>query len=232
MEVVWFKNDLRIRDHEPLKRAIEAGPIVCLYILEDLVLNHPTQSGRQRQFRLEAVAQLQSELREWGGELLVVEGEALGVLKRLHSLHPITTVWSHQETGTFASFQRDIEVKHWLREVGIPWNESMQHGVFRRLTNRDGWARLWHREMTRRAFEADLSHARWHPVVETGEMTPVNLPRASYGLISRLWRNPRRLCCTLSVRAGEHYQRAMSSRMRGGRPAVASPPTSRRVPSR
>ena len=66
MEVVWFKNDLRIRDHEPLKRAIEAGPIVCLYILEDLVLNHPTQSGRQRQFRLEAVAQLQSELREWG----------------------------------------------------------------------------------------------------------------------------------------------------------------------
>ncbi|MFM7388958.1 MAG: deoxyribodipyrimidine photo-lyase, partial [Bacteroidota bacterium] len=35
VNVLWFKRDLRINDHLPLKRAIEQGfPIVLLYIFE------------------------------------------------------------------------------------------------------------------------------------------------------------------------------------------------------
>ena len=38
MNVVWFKRDLRIDDHEPLVRAANAGPCALLYIHEPSIL--------------------------------------------------------------------------------------------------------------------------------------------------------------------------------------------------
>lgn len=32
MQVVWFKRDLRITDHAPLRAAALAGPVLALYV--------------------------------------------------------------------------------------------------------------------------------------------------------------------------------------------------------
>jgi len=34
MQIVWFKRDLRIHDHEALNSAARAGPVIPLYIVE------------------------------------------------------------------------------------------------------------------------------------------------------------------------------------------------------
>ncbi len=39
VSVVWFKRDLRLTDHEPLKQAISLGyPLVLLYLVEPELL--------------------------------------------------------------------------------------------------------------------------------------------------------------------------------------------------
>ena len=209
MEVVWFKN-ICAPMIEPLKRPSRWPHRMLIYTGRPGPNTQPNPVDKGSSVSRQSLNYNPSY--ENGGRV-TRRSEALGVLKRLHSLHPITTVWSHQETGTFASFQRDIEVKHWLREVEYP---GTNHATRLSSINEPmAGSRPWHRN-DRRAFEADLSHARWHPVVETGEMTPVNLPRASYGLIQSPLRNPQRLCCTLPVRAGRtDTKRAMSSRNEG-----------------
>ena len=212
MELVWFKNDLRIGDHEPLKKAIESGPILCLFILEPIVFEHPTQSARQSQFRLEAVAKLRESLRQWGGELLIMRGEALDVLKRVHAQSEFRRIWSHQETGTLATYERDTEVKRWLRHRGIEWVECLQHGVFRRLSNRDGWARMWHKEMMRPTCDPDLESAQWAWTPHFDEMA-AHLPSTApfTEIQSPLVTDPEVLLRSFLYVRGEQYQRAMSS---------------------
>ncbi|MEM1076546.1 MAG: deoxyribodipyrimidine photo-lyase/cryptochrome family protein, partial [Pseudomonadota bacterium] len=56
-------------------------------------------------------------------------------------------LWSHEETGNNWTDQRDIQVSAWCRENGVRWQEIQNHGVFRRLKSRDGWAERWDKFM-------------------------------------------------------------------------------------
>ena len=42
MHVVWFKRDLRVRDHAPLAEAARAGRVLPLYVFEPEVIGAPT----------------------------------------------------------------------------------------------------------------------------------------------------------------------------------------------
>ncbi len=51
VSVVWFKRDLRLQDHAPLKAAIEAGnPILLLYIFEPVLYEQSQYSQRHWRF--------------------------------------------------------------------------------------------------------------------------------------------------------------------------------------
>jgi deoxyribodipyrimidine photo-lyase len=41
VQVVWFKRDLRVRDHEPLTEAAKRGPVVPLYVVEPALWKLP-----------------------------------------------------------------------------------------------------------------------------------------------------------------------------------------------
>lgn len=47
LNIVWFKRDLRIVDHQPLARALEAGPVLPIYIVEPKLWAQPDVSERQ-----------------------------------------------------------------------------------------------------------------------------------------------------------------------------------------
>ncbi|MDA0892829.1 MAG: deoxyribodipyrimidine photo-lyase, partial [Proteobacteria bacterium] len=49
MNVVWFKRDLRLADHQPLAEAIAHGdPVLLLYIVEPALLKNPHYRGRNK----------------------------------------------------------------------------------------------------------------------------------------------------------------------------------------
>ena len=55
IDVVWFKRDLRIRDHAPLAQALRDGRrVLLLHTFEPADLAHPTTSNRHLTFRWQA----------------------------------------------------------------------------------------------------------------------------------------------------------------------------------
>lgn len=143
-QVVWFKRDLRVRDHEPLQKAMASGPVLPLYVIEPEYWRQSYASGRQWQFLKESLLALDEALTALGQPLWVEIGEAEVVLAQLHQRFRFDTIFSHQETGPQWTFARDLRVKAWCKATGVAWHESRQHGVIRGLSSRRGWAGQWH----------------------------------------------------------------------------------------
>ncbi len=147
VHVVWFKRDLRVVDHEPLYEAAKAGAVLPLYICEPELWQQPDASGRQWDFVRECLTDLNDDLCLLGQALIVRTGDAVAILRDIHQCMGVTALWSHQETGNGWTYDRDRRVAAWCRESGVPWHQPRQHGVVRRLTDRNGWARQWDRHM-------------------------------------------------------------------------------------
>lgn len=144
MEIVWFKRDLRVHDHAPLAAACASGRAVLpLYIVEPELWQQADASGRQFGFLAESLADLDRSLAARGGRLVVRLGDAVEVLRDLHAAYGITAIHAHQETGNLWSFGRDKAVRRWAQQGDVPVFEAQQHGVWRALNNRNGWAARW-----------------------------------------------------------------------------------------
>ncbi len=153
MNVVWFKRDLRIKDHSALYHASKCGkPILALYIFEPELWKQPDLSGRQFEFLKECLADLDNQLTLLGSRLVVRVGSALEVLK---SLPKINEIWSHQETWNHWTFQRDITVRKWCKEHHITWHEPSQNGVIRCMTDRDNWLPAWYKNINDEPMEVE-----------------------------------------------------------------------------
>jgi deoxyribodipyrimidine photo-lyase len=153
LQVVWFKRDLRVRDHVPLAEAAARGPVCALYIVEPGFWSLPEMHACHWRYIRESLIELDRSLRELGGRLTVRIGPARAVLASLAAEVPggFQALWSHQETGQRWTFQRDRAVARWCRERGISWQEFGQDGVCRPHPDRDGWAARWTSTMSRPA---------------------------------------------------------------------------------
>lgn len=147
MNVVWLKRDIRLNDHAPLSEAAKHGPFIALYVYEPIVWNAPEADVSHLEFVNESLVELDRKLRALGGRIVFRTGELLTVLKKLHASQTIRVLWSHEETGSMATYQRDLAVKRWCRSQGIVWYEYPQNGVVRKLLSRDGWAELCQKRM-------------------------------------------------------------------------------------
>ncbi|CCH02121.1 Deoxyribodipyrimidine photo-lyase [Fibrella aestuarina BUZ 2] len=63
INVLWFKRDLRLRDHAPLQAAVAAGrPLLLLYCVEPSVVADPNYDPRHWRFVTECLADLNRQL--------------------------------------------------------------------------------------------------------------------------------------------------------------------------
>jgi deoxyribodipyrimidine photo-lyase len=147
LQLVWFKRDLRIRDHRPLAEAAKRGPVLPLHVVEPGLWRQPDAAARHWQFIAACLGELDAELSQLGQPLILRVGGVIDVVEQIRQSHGIAALWSHEETGNGWTFTRDKAVKAWARSHGIPWHEIPQHGVIRRLSNRNGWAAAWDRQM-------------------------------------------------------------------------------------
>lgn len=147
VQCVWFKRDLRVRDHGPLTRAAQSGLVVPIYIIEPEIINSSDFDALHWQFIRESLIDLQISLKMLGGPLQVLKGNAVEVLESMHKAFQFSTLWAHEETGNAITYRRDLAVAKWADAKNISFMELPQNGVVRRLQNRDGWARQWERRM-------------------------------------------------------------------------------------
>ena len=147
MNIVWFKRDLRLQDHEPLLNAAHLGKTLPLYIIEPELWKQPDISQRHWCFIHDSLRELDESLSSYGGRLIVRIGSALSIFEDLRQKLGNFSLWSHEETGNAWTFRRDIAIAKWCRENGIIWHEFPSNGVVRRLKNRDDWSQLRNERM-------------------------------------------------------------------------------------
>ncbi len=142
--VVWFKRDLRLRDHQALANALKNHKqVLLLYIVENSLVEEPHFSIRHLDFIKQSLVDLNKQLEVFNTQILALEGEVIPLLEQLNHHFKIEALYSHFETGIGLTFTRDLEVKKWCDKKTLPWNEFRQQGVFRGLKNRKKWLQHW-----------------------------------------------------------------------------------------
>ena len=141
--LVWFKRDLRLRDHAPLAHAAHADEALALFVLEPSWLRSPEFDARHLSHLQRCLSELHAALAARGLPLLVRVGEAVEVLDTLRRQWSFTHFVSHEETGPYWSYERDRAVARWCRSQSVVWQEHVQTGVVRGLRERGGWAARW-----------------------------------------------------------------------------------------
>ena len=142
VNVLWFKRDIRISDHLPLKRAIEQGlPLILLYVFEPELMEAADSDVRHWRFVYESLNQLKQCLPQQ--EVTVVHCSADLVFETLSTHYDIQGVFSYQETGNWISYNRDIRIAAFLKSKQIQWHEFQSNGVIRGLKHRKTWDKEW-----------------------------------------------------------------------------------------
>jgi len=111
MNIVWFRNDLRITDNHSLKAACEnKGKVIGVYFFDprfyeesdfgldlDFKLPFPRTSNYRAQFIIEAVADLKEQLSKHNIPLLVFHDKPAHVLPEIIEKHQVTDIFLQKE---------------------------------------------------------------------------------------------------------------------------------------
>ena len=144
INIVWFKRDLRLLDHEPLQLAqVDARPVLLLYVFEPSLMAYHDSDVRHWRFVYESLLELNVRLEPYGAKIAIFHNEVLEVFKLIKTQFEIKKVFSSQESGNGLSYERDKTMNLFFKENEINWVECQTNGVVRRLKSRKQWPMLW-----------------------------------------------------------------------------------------
>ena len=82
--LVWFRRDLRAFDHAALHHALRQSQAVhCVFVYDTAILASLPRRDRRVDFIHASIAELAAELRQLGGDLIVLHGNAATEIPRL-----------------------------------------------------------------------------------------------------------------------------------------------------
>lgn len=134
--IVWFRNDLRLHDHEPLHEAIKQGSqVIPLYCFDprhfDTTAFGFAKTGSYRaQFLLESLEDLRQAFRGRDSDLIIRHGLPEKVIPELVKQLDIDAVYWHEEVATEElAVEQDLESQ--LQQLGtdfqIYWGATLYH---------------------------------------------------------------------------------------------------------
>jgi deoxyribodipyrimidine photo-lyase len=134
--LLWYRNDLRLHDHEPLHESIRLGaeviPVYCIDPRQfgTTTFGFPKTGAFRTQFLLESLADLRASWRSLGGDLLLRYGEAETVIPELAQSLNITAIYYHQEV-TSEETRVEQRLESAAQRLGIEtrrfWGATLYH---------------------------------------------------------------------------------------------------------
>ncbi|MDB5960711.1 MAG: deoxyribodipyrimidine photolyase, partial [Massilia sp.] len=96
--LVWFRRDLRAFDHAALHHALTlSGTVYCAFVYDDAILSNLPRRDRRVAFIHASIAELDTELRELGGCLLVRHASAASEIVRLAAELGVQAVFANDD---------------------------------------------------------------------------------------------------------------------------------------
>ncbi|PZO43724.1 MAG: deoxyribodipyrimidine photolyase [Pseudanabaena frigida] len=125
LTVVWFRQDLRVCDHEPLHRAARRGQVIPIYIFERSLLLHPEACSAQIAFVLECLKSLDRDLQKLGGRLILRIGNPVEILPNLIAATHAEGIYAYKDCDRIYSRVRDAKLNATLaeRQMKVRWFE-------------------------------------------------------------------------------------------------------------
>ena len=114
----------------------------------------PDYSDKHLQFTFESLLDLQKSYLKLWVPLLLLPYDALEWFQYLATHFAVTQIFSHEETGNWQTYQRDLKVLSYCKNSEINFVEFPTNGVVRGLKNRDNWNAIWKQRMGQDIFEA------------------------------------------------------------------------------
>ena len=159
--VIWLKRDLRLRDHEPFYRAVEAGEkLLPLFCWEPSLIADPHMDVRHWRFMQQSIDDINSQLPAHTG-VLSLHCEVAEALELIAQNYNIAAVRSYQETGLLVTHNRDKRISRYLKNKAISFFEYQYGAVLRGLPNRTHWQQNWERHFVTATYDFDIKGAKW-----------------------------------------------------------------------
>ncbi len=133
--ILWFRRDLRLGDLPSLHAAAADGPVLALFVLDDL-LRKPSGAPRLA-YLYRSLRALDTDLRQVGGRLVVRRGDPVSVVPRLARETSASSVHVSADFGPYGR-RRDDAVDDALGAVPLVRTGSPYAVRPGRIVKRDG----------------------------------------------------------------------------------------------
>ena len=134
--IVWYRNDLRLHDHEAMHEALasveEVIPVYCFdpRHFGETSFGFAKTGSFRAQFLLESVQNLRERLRSKGGELIIVHGKPEEVLPKLAQQYGAAGVFAHKEvTEEETQVEKRLEKALFAQGITLElkWGATLYH---------------------------------------------------------------------------------------------------------
>jgi len=116
--LVWFRQDLRLRDHQALQAALaDKQPLILLYIWDSTTPLPQQWGGASCWWLHQSLSELAASIEARGNRLLIAKGNPTQILANLVSRYQVSHVYWHR-CYNMHSIQRDIHIKQQLQQQG------------------------------------------------------------------------------------------------------------------
>lgn len=134
--LLWFRNDLRVHDHEALfKASQQTSQVFPLYVLDpsifqELAMGFPKTGNLRSQFLFESIENLRKNLQSIGSNLIIRVGHSEDIIPKLAKELLIDEVFVSEEV-TSEETNMDTLVELGLKKEGIKmkffWQSTLYH---------------------------------------------------------------------------------------------------------
>ncbi len=134
--LIWYRNDLRLHDHEPLTKAIrQQAEIIPFYCFDErqfktTSFGFPKTGIFRGQFLLESVEDLKKSLQNLGSDLVIRRGYPEIIIPQLAQELSLSAVYFHQEV-TAEEIKVEKALENALTKIGVTfdsfWGATLYH---------------------------------------------------------------------------------------------------------
>jgi len=134
--IVWFRNDLRLHDNEPLTKALlQADEIIPIYCydprhFQKTLLNLEKTGSFRANFINQCVSDLKCNLHAKGADLVILSGPPEDVLVNFAEQHQVEAIYFSQEVTTEElTVEQSLENNSWAKGIATQgyWQSTLFH---------------------------------------------------------------------------------------------------------